>query len=75
MPVLLLRAAHPKQAVLTAFGVATTAAVAGDSEQTVSTTLLAGPLPGSLAGVRGIATDGKVLYATSGQAVIKITLP
>ncbi|SFC72929.1 hypothetical protein [Massilia yuzhufengensis] len=55
---------------ITPGGVATT--IAGTR---VSTTLLAGPLPGSLAGVRGIATDGKVLYATSGQAVIKITLP
>ncbi|MCA1248708.1 hypothetical protein [Massilia sp. MS-15] len=38
--------------------------------------LTPGALPGSLAGVRGIATDGKgVLYVTSGQAVVKIILP
>lgn len=41
-----------------------------------SQVLTPGALPGSLAGVRGIATDGKgVLYVTSGQAVVKIILP
>lgn len=38
-------------------------------------TLQAGSLPGSLAPIRGIANDGKGnLYATSGNAVIKIRL-
>lgn len=35
-----------------------------------------GALPGSLAGVRGVVADGKgYLYATSGNAVVKIRLP
>jgi sugar lactone lactonase YvrE len=39
-------------------------------------TLQTGSLPGSLAPIRGIANDGKgTLYATSGNAVIKIRLP
>jgi streptogramin lyase len=39
-----------------------------------SLTLQPGPLPGSLAGVSGIAVDKKgIVYATSGNAVIKIT--
>jgi len=41
-----------------------------------SSTLQTGGLPGSLAGVRGIVADGKgYLYATSGNAVVKIRLP
>ncbi|MFC0253528.1 hypothetical protein [Massilia consociata] len=41
-----------------------------------STTLGTGALPGSLASLGGIVTDGKGnLYATSGHAVIKIVLP
>ena len=43
---------------------------------TRSTTLRTGDLPGSLADVRGIVTDGKGnLYVTSGNAVVKIRLP
>ncbi|MGH8853319.1 MAG: hypothetical protein ACREWI_03465 [Telluria sp.] len=38
--------------------------------------LRTGPLPGSLANIAGITTDGKgTLYATSGNAVIKIVVP
>ena len=41
-----------------------------------STTLRTGKLPGSLAQLRGIAVDGSgTLYATSGNAVVKIVLP
>ncbi|VXC36934.1 hypothetical protein [Massilia sp. 9I] len=41
-----------------------------------SATLQAGNLPGTLAPLRGITNDGKGnLYATSGNAVIKIKLP
>jgi hypothetical protein len=36
----------------------------------------AGPLPGSLGVLGGIVADGKgKLYATSGHAIVKITLP
>jgi len=56
---------------ITPEGVVTT--VAGSTR---STTLRTGDLPGSLADVRGIVTDGKGnLYATSGNAVVKIRLP
>lgn len=38
--------------------------------------LQTGPLPGSLASLRGAVADGKgTLYASSGNAVVKITLP
>jgi sugar lactone lactonase YvrE len=41
-----------------------------------STTLRTGKLPGSFALLRGIAVDGSgTLYATSGNAVVKIVLP
>jgi streptogramin lyase len=41
-----------------------------------STTLRTGKLPGSFAQLRGIAVDGSgTLYATSGNAVVKIVLP
>ena len=41
-----------------------------------STTLRTGKLPGSFALLRGIAIDGNgTLYATSGNAVVKIVLP
>lgn len=41
-----------------------------------SSTLSTGNLPGSLAEIRGIASDGgKTLYVTSGNAVVKIVLP
>jgi sugar lactone lactonase YvrE len=41
-----------------------------------STTLGTGKLPGSFAPLRGIAVDGSgTLYATSGNAVVKIVLP
>jgi sugar lactone lactonase YvrE len=41
-----------------------------------STTLRTGRLPGSFAPLRGIAIDGNgTLYATSGNAVVKIVLP
>jgi sugar lactone lactonase YvrE len=41
-----------------------------------STTLRTGKLPGSFAQLRGIAVDGSGnLYATSGNAVVKIVLP
>lgn len=54
---------------ITPAGVVTT--VAGTLR---STTLRTGALPGSFAELRGITTDGKgSLYATSGNAVIKIT--
>lgn len=40
------------------------------------TTLTTGALPGSLPNISGLTTDGKgALYATTGHAVIKITLP
>lgn len=56
---------------ITPAGVVTTIAGAVGSE-----TLNPGPLPGSLATLRGITTDGKGnLYATSGNAVIKIQIP
>lgn len=56
---------------ITPAGVVTT--VAGTLK---ATTLVTGALPGSLPNISGLTTDGKgVLYATSGQAVIKITLP
>lgn len=56
---------------ITSAGVVTT--VAGTRG---SSTLRVGDLPGSLAGVRGIVSDGKGnLYATSGNAVVKIRLP
>jgi len=56
---------------ITPEGVVTT--VAGSTR---STTLRTGDLPGSLADVRGIVTDGKGnLYVTSGNAVVKIRLP
>jgi len=41
-----------------------------------STTLRTGKLPGSFANLHGITTDGNgTLYATSGNAVVKIVLP
>jgi len=52
--------------------VSTVAGVAG------ATTLQAGALPGSLAGLGGIVADRngeRTLYATSGNAVVKIVLP
>jgi len=56
---------------ITPAGVVTT--VAGTTR---STTLRTGDLPGSLADVRGVVSDGKGnLYATSGNAVVKIRLP
>jgi len=56
---------------ITPAGVVTT--VAGTAG---ATTLRVGGLPGSLADVRGIVTDGKGnLYVTSGNAVVKIRLP
>ena len=56
---------------ITPAGVVTT--VAGTTR---ATTLQTGNLPGSLANVRGIVTDGKgILYVTSGNAVVKIRLP
>lgn len=56
---------------ITPQGVVTTVAGTRGSQ-----TLTVGARPGSLAGVHGIATDGKgVLYVTSGQAVVKIILP
>lgn len=56
---------------ITPEGVVTT--LAGSTR---STTLRTGDLPGSLADVRGIVTDGKGnLYVTSGNAVVKIRLP
>jgi hypothetical protein len=56
---------------ITPAGVVTTiAGTPGVSE------LKTGPLPGSLAPLGGIALDGKGnLYASSGTAVVKITLP
>jgi hypothetical protein len=56
---------------ITPAGVVTT--VAGTAR---ASTLQPGNLPGSLAVIRGITNDGKGnLYATSGNAVIKIRLP
>lgn len=56
---------------ITPAGVVTT--VAGTTR---SVTLRTGDLPGSLADVRGVVADGKGnLYATSGNAVVKIRLP
>lgn len=56
---------------ITPTGVVTT--IAGTTRANV---LTPGPLPGSLADIRGIAADGKGnLYATSGHAIIKIKLP
>ncbi|WP_137171456.1 hypothetical protein [Massilia sp. HP4] len=56
---------------ITPAGVVTT--VAGTTR---SMTLRTGDLPGSLADVRGVVTDGKGnLYVTSGNAVVKIRLP
>jgi len=56
---------------ITPAGVVTTVAGA-----TRATTLRTGDLPGSLADIRGIVADGKGnLYATSGNAVIRIRLP
>jgi streptogramin lyase len=56
---------------ITPAGVVTT--VAGTAR---ASTLQTGNLPGSLAVIRGITNDGKGnLYATSGNAVIKIRLP
>lgn len=41
-----------------------------------ATALQTGPLPGSLASLHGAVADGKgTLYASSGNAVVKITLP
>lgn len=41
-----------------------------------ATTLATGALPGSFPNLRGLATDGKGnFYATSGNAIVKITLP
>jgi hypothetical protein len=41
-----------------------------------ATTLAPGALPGSFPNLRGLATDGKGnFYATSGNAIVKITLP
>lgn len=41
-----------------------------------ATTLQVGDLPGSLPGVRGIVADGKGnLYATAGNAIVRIRLP
>lgn len=56
---------------ITPAGMVTTVAGA-----TRSTTLRTGDLPGSLADVRGVVTDGKGnLFVTSGNAVVKIRLP
>lgn len=56
---------------ITPAGVVTT--VAGTLK---ATTLATGTLPGSLPNIRGLTTDGKgTLYATTGNAVIKIKLP
>lgn len=56
---------------ITPAGVVTT--VAGTTR---ATALQAGDLPGSLADVRGIVTDGKgLVYVTSGNAVVRIRLP
>lgn len=56
---------------ITPAGVVTT--VAGTTR---ATALRTGDLPGSLADIRGIVTDGKGnLYATSGNAIVKIRLP
>jgi hypothetical protein len=57
--------------ITTPDGIVTT--VAGSA---TSTTLRTGKLPGSFAQLRGIAVDGSgTLYATSGNAVVKIVLP
>lgn len=56
---------------ITSAGVVTT--VAGSVR---ANALRTGDLPGSLADIRGIVTDGKGnLYATSGNAVVRIRLP
>ena len=56
---------------ITPAGVVTT--VAGTTRANV---LRTGALPGSLAEIRGIVTDGKGnLYVTSGNAIVKIVLP
>lgn len=56
---------------ITPAGVVTT--VAGTAR---ASTLRSGALPGSLADIRGIVADGKGnLYATSGNAVVRIRLP
>lgn len=56
---------------ITPAGVVTT--VAGTTRANV---LRSGALPGSLADIRGIVTDGKgLLYLTSGNAIVKIVLP
>lgn len=57
--------------ITTPDGIVTT--VAGSA---TSTTLRTGKLPGSFAQLRGIAVDGSgTLYATSGNAVVKIVVP
>lgn len=56
---------------ITPTGVVTTAA--GSLK---ATTLATGALPGSFPNLRGLTTDGKGnFYATSGNAIVKITLP
>lgn len=56
---------------ITPAGVVTT--IAGTAR---ATTLRTGDLPGSLDNIRGIVADGKGnLYATSGNAIVKIRLP
>jgi len=56
---------------ITSAGVVTT--IAGTTRANV---LRTGDLPGSLADIRGIVADGKGnLYATSGNAIVKIRLP
>lgn len=56
---------------ITPAGVVSVFAGSGDSS-----TVVPGPLPGGLATVRGMATDGKGnLYVTSGHAIVKIRLP
>lgn len=56
---------------ITPAGVVTTAA-----GRLKATTLATGALPGSFPNLRGLTTDGKGnFYATSGNAVVKITLP
>ena len=56
---------------ITSAGVVTT--IAGTAR---ATALRTGDLPGSLADIRGLVADGKGnLYATSGNAIVKIRLP